>query len=209
MKAFEIILSSGVSGEIMANCLHCGRETGEGSLFCPYCGNKIYRTSESFSDTVDEEEFKTYVGKDADWYLSKFRSFRVEREDSFAVTWNWPAFWLGFIWMLYRKMYLWALIAFLLVFTPMAHLLVMIGWGVCGNYLYYRQVRKKILEYKSRQSFSPGFLSLRELGGVNRWVWAVGIVCFLFMIAIMILGVLLVLYFLGYFLNDLPNFIEV
>ncbi|HMK64428.1 MAG TPA: DUF2628 domain-containing protein [Thermodesulfobacteriota bacterium] len=192
----------------MAICLQCGKETGGGSLFCPYCGNKINRTSESFSDTVDEDAFKAYIGKDADFYLKKFRSFRG-REDSFAVTWNWPAFWLGFIWMLYRKMYLWALIAFLLVFTPMAHLLVMIGWGVCGNYLYYRQARKKILEYKSRQALSPGSLSLKELGGVNRWVWVVGIVFFLFMMAIMVFGFLLVLYFLGYFLNDLPNFIEV
>jgi hypothetical protein len=193
----------------MPICLNCGRETGEGSLFCPYCGEKVnYKTTVPISDSVDEEEFRSYIGKDADWYLKKFKSFRLGREDRFTVTWNWPAFWLGFIWMLYRKMYLWALIAFILAFTPIAHLLVMIGWGISGNYWYYRQARKKILEYKSRQAISPASHSLKELGGVNRWVWGVGIVLFLFIIAVMILGFLLVLYLLNYSLAELPDLIE-
>jgi hypothetical protein len=193
----------------MPICLNCGKETGEGSLFCPYCGEKVnYKTTAPLSDSVDEEEFKTYIGKDADWYLKKFRSFGLGGEDRFAVTWNWSAFWFGFIWMLYRKMYLWALIAFFLVFTPIAHLLIMIGWGISGNYWYYRQARKKIFEYKSRQAIAPGSLSLKEVGGVNRWVWVVGFIFFLFMMVVMILGFLLVLYLLKYSLAELPDLIE-
>lgn len=194
----------------MPLCLHCGRELGEGSLFCPYCGEKVaYKTSAPSSDPVDEEAFKTYIRKDADWYLRKFRAFRSGREDSFAVTWNWPAFWMGFIWMLYRKMYLWSLIAFFLALTPIAYPLTMIGWGITGNYLYYRQARKKILEYRSRPVISPESLSLNELGGVNRWVWFVGIVLFLFMVMVVVFGFLLVLYFLKYPFEEWPSIIEI
>ena len=190
-------------------CSHCGREIGEKSLFCPYCGERVSpNTADLSSEPLDEEVLRLYIGKNADRYLKKFRAFQTGKEGSFVVTWNWPAFWLGFIWMLYRKMYLWALIAFILVLTPIAHPLTMIGWGICGNFLYYRQARRKILEYKSRQALAPGALSLKELGGVNRWVWFVGIVLILFMIAVMIFGFLLVLYFLRYPLMELPNLVE-
>ncbi len=137
----------------MTFCPSCGKGIEVGSAFCPHCGKRIALPAiDPSNESIIEEEFKIFIGKNADYYLYKFRNFSVRGANSFAVTWNWSAFFLGFIWMLYRKMYLWALIAFFIAFTPVALPLTMIGWGIVGNYLYYLHARKKILEYKSRQS---------------------------------------------------------
>ena len=77
--------------------------------------------------------------------------------------------------MLYRKIYLWALLAFLIALTPIGFPLTMIAWGVTGNYLYFLHARKKILDHKSQQKISSATAPpLNELGGVNRWVWFLG-----------------------------------
>lgn len=194
----------------MPACPRCGREIEPDSLFCRYCGERVSSmTPGASTDQVRDEDYRAFIGKNADRYVSQFRSFQNAGRDRFAVTWNWSAFFLGFIWMLYRKMYLWALLAFLIAMTPVGFPLIMIGWGITGNYLYYVQARKKILDITSRQMTAPTSLSLQELGGVNRWVWFVGIFFFLFLLVVGVLGTLFLLYLLkiGYFY--LPDLIEI
>jgi hypothetical protein len=194
----------------MALCPRCSREIEPDSLFCRYCGERISPlASDPSYDRVYEEDYRAFIGGKADYYLSKFRRFQAAGRDQFAVSWNWSAFFLGFIWMLYRKMYLWALLAFLITFTPVGFPLTMIAWGITGNYLYYLQARKKILDTKSQQITSSSALTLQELGGVNRWVWFVGIFFFLFLMVMGIMGFLFLLYLLkvGYFY--LPDLIEI
>lgn len=194
----------------MPTCPRCGREIEPDSFFCRYCGERVSSmTPDASYDQVRDEDYRAFIGKNADRYVSKFRSFQTAGRDRFAVTWNWSAFFLGFIWMLYRKMYLWALLAFLVAMTPVGFPLTMIGWGITGNYLYYLQARKIILDIKSQQMTAPTPLSLQELGGVNRWVWFLGIFFFLFLLVVGILGILFLLYLLkvGYFY--LPDLIEI
>lgn len=194
----------------MPLCPRCRREIEPDSLFCRYCGERVSHLSpDSSYDQVYEEDYRAFIGKNADRYLSKFRRFQTVGRDRFAVTWNWSAFFLGFIWMLYRKMVLWALLAFLIAMTPVAFPLTMIGWGITGNYLYYLQARKKILDQKTRQMTAPSSLSLAEVGGVNRWVWFVGIFFLLFLFVAGVLGILFLLYLLkiGYFY--LPDLIQI
>jgi hypothetical protein len=194
----------------MPLCLRCGKELEMGSGYCPYCGEEI--SASPFDPPVsqiDEEEYRTFIRRNADYYLNKFRNFQSTGTDSFAVTWNWPAFWLGFAWMLYRKMYLWATVAFFIALTPVGFPLTMIGWGITCNYLYYFHARKKILGYRSNQSPDPNALSLAELGGVNRWVWFLGIVFILFLLAFGALGLLLLLHFLKYRFLAVPDFLEI
>jgi hypothetical protein len=194
----------------MPFCPHCGKTIEIVSVFCPHCGNKITPSAiDPLNDPIVEEEFGTFIGKRADHYLRKFSNFSGKGTSRFAVTWNWSAFFLGFIWMLYRKMYLWALGAFFIAFTPVALPLTMIGWGIVGNYLYYLHARNKILDYKSRQNATPHTLSLSDLGGVNHWVWFVGFIFFLFLLIIGILGFLLFLHFLEYTGFVKPEFVEI
>ena len=59
-----------------------------------------------------QKYYKAAIGeKNADFYLSRFHHF-----DSNGVrpSWNWPAFFFTFYWLLYRKMGLFALVYVLL-----------------------------------------------------------------------------------------------
>jgi hypothetical protein len=125
---------------------------------------------------VTEEEFARFIGDNADRYIRKFREFSVDGRDNAAATWHWPAFFLGFVWMAYGKMYMWALVAFLLerglgyfgIFQhPIAgDLLPRVVYGVTGNYLYYRHAKKTIIELKEQGAS----FAIENEGGVNRWL---------------------------------------
>lgn len=71
--------------------------------------------SESTTE-VTKDEFIYFIWDEAEKYLPKFRRFNIEGVDKFAVTWHWPAFFLSCAWMAYRKMYLWAFGAGVIVF---------------------------------------------------------------------------------------------
>ena len=127
-------------------------------------------------NSLSEEDFTHFIGKNADKYLLKFRKFNIDGVDKFSVTWHWPAFFFGFLWMLYRKLYLWALVAFAIGIISLQlsdlGLLITIVWGVTGNYIYYKHAKKKIHKLKTDQpSFDLSLMatSLRKIGGVNRW----------------------------------------
>ena len=100
----------------MAYCNKCGKEVIEGSSFCQNCGERlVYSTSINQSPStisLTDEDYTTFIGKNADKYLTKFKKFNVSGVDNFSATWHWPAFFVGFWWMLYRKLYLWALLYF-------------------------------------------------------------------------------------------------
>ena len=67
--------------------------------------------------TTREEESVTFIGKHAEKYLTTFQKFHVNGGDHFSVTWHWPAFFFPFFWMVYRKLYLWAILSFIVGVT--------------------------------------------------------------------------------------------
>ncbi|MEW6185447.1 MAG: zinc-ribbon domain-containing protein [Thermodesulfobacteriota bacterium] len=193
----------------MPFCPSCGKETDTAYVFCPYCGKKMGAPSTAFSgEWVTEGEFKSFIGKDAGYYWRKFQNFRSTGQEGFAFTWSWPAFFLGFIWMLYRKMYLWSLLAFIIALTPITFPVLMIGWGLTGNYLYFWHARKKILDQRSKLRSGFSTQGLAESGGVNRWVWFVGAILLLFLLAIGFLGGLFFFYLIREMLFYVPQFME-
>lgn len=124
---------------------------------------------------ITEEEFAHFIGRNADYYIPKFRKFNNE---GFSVTWNWPAFFFQFFWMAYRKMYLWAFFAaagvwffygvvglllriiglvplsagvspeLALLLAISIRLLPLIGFGILGNYIYYKYAKQRITRGK-------------------------------------------------------------
>lgn len=134
---------------------------------------------------VSEKDFIDFIGPNADIYLQKFRKFDISGVEQFSVTWHWPAFFFSFFWMLYRKLYLLALLVFLLSYIPVANLILMIAYGLTGNFLYYKHAKKKILELKTRQSLTGLPESLRQIGGVNGWVKTLAII----LVILVILGI--------------------
>ena len=168
----------------MSFCNKCGNEVIEGSTFCSRCGNSLSDTQSILHGSspglqIDDEDFAVYIGKNADKYLSKFKRFNIEGIDNFAATWNWSAFLVGPLWMLYRKLYLYFIIFFVITCIPYFGILTWIAAGIIANYLYYKQAKSKILEVKSSHSDIVISEALARIGGVNSWVWPVGIIIFI------------------------------
>ena len=136
---------------------------------------KLQDGSES-SPQITEKDFIDFIGPNADKYIEKFSKFNVAGVDHFSLTWNWPAFIVAVFWMLYRKLYLWALLVFILSFIPIAGIILMIACGLTGNYIYYKNVKKKIMELKIQQPSSELSELLQQIGGVNRWLKTLALV---------------------------------
>ena len=170
----------------MIFCSQCGKEIPEWGNYCPNCGQKI--SSRISRASVIEEDLIVYIGPRAEYYLEKFKKFQATPIDGFALTWNWPAFIFGFWWLLYRKLYVWALVALGLWLTPHLALPAWFVWGVVANYFYFRQAKRKIGEYRSRLNagLSPG--TLTEIGGVNRWIWVLAVLFAVMIGAAIVLG---------------------
>lgn len=123
------------------------------------------------------------------YYLAYFE--RADTRGYAPLSWNWPAFFLGIFWLLYRKQYQWALIFFLFPNLAMAisylpnllgiegignPIFLILVFGFMGVYiplfangLYYKWAKSKIEKSESGVS---GEVSLQEFlrnrGGVNR-----------------------------------------
>jgi len=174
-------------------CTACNEKVAEGSAFCSRCGAPIGpAAAENFSaprqdDVISEQEYAAFVGKNAEAYLRRFRKFNSNGADSFSVTWNWWAFLFPVTWMLYRKLYLWALLAFVLELIVYTGLLSMVAFGITGHYIYYRNAKKKILEIKRDTRPMDTTTALSMAGGVNQWV--IILVCIL--VAVAVAGIIL------------------
>lgn len=179
----------------MAYCTKCGEEVVEGSSFCQKCGERLpsmqsIPQSSPTASLITEEDYIIFIGKNAYTYLQNFKTFNINGTDKFSLTWHWPAFFVPFFWMLYRKLYLWALLALLLNFVLsiipfVGFLLPMVIFGMTGNYIYYKHVKKKILELK-RLQVSPDIqrVELARGGGVNSVAVVIAPILFIFILGI-------------------------
>jgi len=102
------------------------------------------------SPPLAAEELTAYIGPKAERYLNRFERFTRTGTTRFEFSWNNPAAFLGIWWYLYRKMYGWALVDFVLSVLLGWTLFVPILWGVAravtGDYLYFRQADRRIRE---------------------------------------------------------------
>jgi hypothetical protein len=141
--------------------------------------------------TVTEDEFTAFIGGKAEKYLLKFRKFSVDGIDRFSATWHWPAFFFVFWWLLYRKMYLWAFVYFILLLIPYANVAAWITLAISGNYLYYRYGKREILKVKTLQPSGDILKTLSRLGGINKWAPVVGIIVSTAAFFMFVLGLIL------------------
>lgn len=114
-----------------------------------------------------DADIRTFIGKNADKYVNKFACFKNGGRDTFAMTWHWPAFFVPFWWLIYRKQYWWAAFAFVISFIPFVGLLMMPIFGLTANYIYYCYTKKKIREIGGMQSEMSRAVEIARAGGVN------------------------------------------
>lgn len=135
---------------------------------------------------VTEEEFVHFIERNAEYYLAKFEKFETNGADKFSVTWLWPAFFFTCLWMAYRKMYLWAIAAFVMEgilydVHPSLAIFPKVLFAIVGNYLYYKHTKRKIIKLKTREVFSDSselLTALERKGGVNYWMALISIVIY-------------------------------
>ncbi|HIJ80414.1 MAG TPA: DUF2628 domain-containing protein [Desulfuromonadales bacterium] len=167
-------------------CPFCKEDIRDGAIKCKHCGSTL--SPDTYVNNIvnlTTDEIRAFAGTNAYYYIQAFARFTATGCEKYSVTWNWSCFGFTFVWMLYRKMYAAALITFLVFCIPGVNILLHLGAGMVGNYLYYRHTTAKILE--ARATHPPHNLVpiLQEMGGVNRWVvWATLLLSILLAIAV-------------------------
>ncbi|MEF8767958.1 MAG: DUF2628 domain-containing protein [Candidatus Accumulibacter phosphatis] len=138
------------------------------------------------------------------YYLTKFEQFD-QQPLGLIASWNWPAFFCGGVWAIYRKMYGW-FFAFWGIATvssvlekagsPGIGALVFFGpwiaFTVYANSLYHGRVKKKIAMAQLSIKDTPKLLEyLKYKGGVHTWViWVFGLLPIIGILAAIIIPML-------------------
>ena len=158
-------------------CPFCKETILHGAIKCKHCGSMLNLTNGAINiDNISTDEIRAFVGANSYYYIQNFSKFTLLGREKFSVTWNWSCFGFTFLWMLYRKMYVLGFITFIVFCIPGLNILLHIGAGMTGNYLYYGHVKSQIAEIRATQSPQNFMPLLQELGGVNRWVVTLGII---------------------------------
>jgi len=159
-------------------CPFCKEIILDGAIKCRHCGSML-TTDQTFgmnSDSMTVDEVTAFIGGNSYYYVQQFSKFTVTGTEKFRPTWNWSCFGFTFLWMLYRKMYVLAVLTFIIFCVPGINILLHIVAGVVGNYLYYGHVKGKIYEIRATQSSLNKKLMLQEMGGEHRWVIMAGVI---------------------------------
>lgn len=172
-------------------CTQCGNANNEAAKFCLSCGAAMQagvngpanmasmpasttRLGEAGFEMPEEEFYKAVIGpKNQDYYLRRFARF--DEAGKAGMTWHWPALFVTFYWLLYRKMWLNAFLYFVApyaIMVPVGIVAAIVGAAGGGdsilaignllflgavfllppmyaNALYYRHCRKKIAEVRA------------------------------------------------------------
>lgn len=184
----------------MKTCPECQKESPDEARYCGHCGASLSTplgSPPSEPQTVgtstvgasppaeDESTWRQFIGPKADFYLAKFKNFRSPTGPKYALTWNWAAFiFEPFLWFLYRKMYLYAMVyaigpvmAFYITQDMSADIVWRIMAGASANYLYYWHIKERLGDIRKQAGFDDSARArlLHDAGGVQMYVVWVGI----------------------------------
>jgi len=119
----------------MKACSSCEQNNADEANFCARCGTALHQDaapspSETAFGQLDEQQYlQGFIGPNKSiqfspkegwswrpaslYYLEKFRLFQTSAGPRFALSWHWPAALFDpFLWFLYRKIYMYALLYF-------------------------------------------------------------------------------------------------
>src|SRR5437016_8254471 len=162
-------------------CPRCANQNSPDAASCSRCGQplSVGSTAPGASLLTDMALWREFIGPRADYYLGRFLLFREGERERFAPTWHWPAFGVGWLWYLYRKMYLHAGVFLFGGLLPMilgAGLVGVVIWNVfsavTANYLYYMHIKLSLALIERRVGLDESSrLRLTTLtGGVHPYV---------------------------------------
>ena len=127
----------------------------------------------------ESKAIEAYINKaqSNDFYRKGFAKYSAAGVDQFAWHWSWWAMFGGLFYLLYRKLYMEALILFVLFavigMIPVVGLVAWIATGGVLPYLVYKRYKK--VKAQVEMNFADEddqFKALREVGGYNQWaIW--------------------------------------
>lgn len=140
--------------------------------------NKSFNFHNNHSSNISKEELVAFIGGNNTQYYLKY-THKHENNKRF-ISWNWPCFFLGNYWLLYRKLYFPALGLMSLTFifseifgskTKLFLLLLMhIILALFANSMYLNKCERKIKKIQIlKPTLNPSqyMRKLHEKGGVN------------------------------------------
>jgi Zn-dependent protease len=145
---------------------------------------------------VSNEQLEKFVGKAFSFYQQKWQKSKDDNNN--PMSWNMAAFFLGVSWMIYRKMYKYALIAvgviifesmleemlgFTLAMTYGVNIAIALFFGFYGNAIYQRHVNNKINEINTSYPPQQVETEIEKQGGVNM-SFAIAISLFFILLAV-------------------------
>lgn len=182
-------------------CSHCGVQIATNHKSCPNCGVELTKiaddgdSAKNSSDQLpcDKELMATFIGpKNQSYYIGHFSGF--EKNKRTGISWHWPAFFVTFYWLLYRKMWLNAFLYWILPYVlliPLAIVAALLGDSankgmalgigyslyllayfflppLYANAFYYRHYKAKLAETKLASRDAQRQLGiLSEKGGTS------------------------------------------
>ena len=156
-------------------CSKCGTSNEAGSAFCTKCGNSLAKTEVvdhiSNNESYTQDELSLFLEKNQSYYLEKFNLIEKTGDKK---AWNWCSFLIGGYWMLYRKMYVQAIIYIIanlilgcIPFIGWAlSLALCVGLGIFGNSIYLDHIKKTFTEIGFADSNMRSTL-INKKGGTN------------------------------------------
>ncbi|MDT3776863.1 DUF2628 domain-containing protein [Nitrospira sp. MA-1] len=207
----------------MLLCPSCSQENPDTANFCLQCGKALGSPPSETVPEVNSEEpgartpptqsqlWETFIGPSKSiqfsvktgwvwrsaflYYKEKFENIETPQGPRFALSWNWPAaLFDSFLWFLYRKMYLFALLyaiapalAIFMTGDVMVGIVSRILAGASANYLYYWHVKDKvqrIMAMPGRDDTGRAHL-IQEEGGVQPYVLWLGVVLHMLMFGLL------------------------
>ena len=156
-------------------CSKCGASNEAGSAFCTKCGNSLAKTEVvdhiSNNESYTQDELSLFLEKNQSYYLEKFNLIEKTGDKK---AWNWCSFLIGGYWMLYRKMYVQAIIYIIanlilgcIPFIGWAlSLALCVGLGIFGNSIYLDHIKKTFSEIGVADSNMRSTL-INKKGGTN------------------------------------------
>ena len=166
-------------------CPRCANQNPSEAAFCSQCGHQLsLAVPATASFLADVALWRKFIGPRAEYYLERFRLFHQGTEERFVPTWHWPAFGVGWLWYLYRKMYLHAAIFLFGGLLPMvlgAGLVGVVIWNlfaaIAANYLYYMHTKLSLALIARRASLDETARDrlITDAGGIQPYVWWLGV----------------------------------
>ena len=167
-------------------CPRCANQNPPDAAYCNQCGQplSVGGAAPAASLLTEMTLWRKFIGPRANYYLERFRLFREGERERFAPTWHWPAFGVGWLWYLYRKMYLHAGVFLFGGLLPMvlgAGLVGVVIWNVfaavAANYLYYMHTKLSLalIEQRTALGETERDRLITDAGGVQPYVWWLGI----------------------------------